>query len=67
MSEARSPATRSIRRAVSHGELPRSADPDAIVDRIAGPILYRTFLFHDGYHAADVTRLVQDTLVAVAT
>lgn len=62
IAERRQPSLDAIERGIARGELPRDTDPEALVDRLAGPVFYRHLVIQAPYSPADVERLVHDVL-----
>lgn len=62
VAERRAPSRRAIEAGIARGELPADLDVDAFIDRIAGPVFYRTLVTRTPMEADEIERLVDDVL-----
>ena len=62
IAERRAPSRRAVERGIERGELPDDLDVDAFIDRVAGPVFYRTLVTRTPMSAREIERLVDDVL-----
>jgi hypothetical protein len=63
--QRRQPALVAIQRAIDRGELAATVDPAAVVDMIAGAVIYRYLVFGDPIEPAYARRIIDQALNGV--